>query len=159
MWACGHKSLDEVRALIAAGADVNNADEDGFGPLMCACVQGRTEIVRFLLDVGAAADRPDAIGRTPLSWTVTKGDFVETVELLVSAGADINRADDDGFTPLMRAALTEHPRCFEFLIKHGADTAPVNAHWHKNALEMAIERGSDQFKRLAENIRSGRRQH
>ncbi len=155
MKACNRESLDKVRRLIAAGADVHKADADRFGPMMCACVEGRANVVRSLLTQGAAVDRADEQGRTPLSWTVTRGDFHETADALISSGADVNRPDKDGFTPLMRAALVSHVRCFELLIRKGADVAPVNAYWGKTALEMAIERGSDELRKLAESVRCG----
>ena len=159
MNACARESLQSVQNLIAAGADVNKADADGFGPMMSACVEGRTDVVLFLIAHGAKVDALDAVGRTPLMWAVTKGDFDKTAKALISAGADINRRDTDGFTPLMRAALMNHVRCFDLLLRSGADTAPVNAHWQKTALEMAIERGSDELRKLAGSVRSeqGRR--
>jgi ankyrin repeat protein len=154
MRACAWESLQSVQKLIATGADVNKADDEGFDPMMCSCVEGRTDVVLLLIARGAKVDAPDEVGRTPLLWAVTKGDFDETAKALISAGADINRQDKDGFTPLMRAALMNHVRCFELLVRSGADTAPVNAHWRKTALEMAIERGSGELKKLAENIHS-----
>jgi ankyrin repeat protein len=36
--------------LLAAGADVNQADELGITPLMAAASQGRPEVVKLLLD-------------------------------------------------------------------------------------------------------------
>lgn len=155
MKACAWESLQSVQKLTAAGADVNKADGEGFGPMMCACVEGRTDVVLFLVAHGAKVDAPDEVGRTPLLWAVTKGDFDKTAKALISAGADINRRDKDGFTPLMRAALMNHVRCFELLVRNGADTAPVNAHWRKTALEMAIERGSDELRKIAQSVRSG----
>ena len=154
MKACAWESLQNVQKLIAAGADVNKADAEGFGPMMCACVEGRTDVVHFLIAHGAKVDAPDEVGRTPLLWAVTRGDFDKTANALTSAGADINRRDKDEFTPLMRAALMNHVRCFELLVRNGADTAPVNGHWRKTALEMAIERGSDELRKLAESVRS-----
>lgn len=154
MKACAWGSLQSVQKLIAAGADVNKADAEGFGPMMCACVEGHTDVVLFLIAHGAKVDAPDEVGRTPLLWAVTKGDFDKTATALISAGADINRRDKDGFTPLMRAALMNHVRCFELLVHNGADAALVNAHWRKTALEMAIERGSDELRKLAESVRS-----
>ncbi len=115
MKACNRESLDHVRQLIVAGAGVHKGDADGFGPMMCACVEGRADVVRFLLTYSAAVDRADEQGRTPLSWTVTKGDFHETAGALISAGADANRPDKDGFTPLMRAALLSNFRVSSFL--------------------------------------------
>jgi ankyrin repeat protein len=155
MKACNRESLDKVNRLIAAGADVRKADAERFGPMMCACVEGRTDVVLFLISHSAKVDGTATSGRTPLSWTVTRGDFEETAKALISAGANVNHRDKDGFTPLMRAALMNNVHCFGLLLRNGADPTPVNAHWHKTALEMAIERGSDELRNLAESVRSG----
>jgi len=156
MKACAWESPENVRKLIAVGAEVNKADAEGFGPMMCACVEGRTDVVLLLIAHGAEIDATDEAGRTALSWAVTRGDFDKTAEALISAGAEVNRRDKDGFTPLMRAALMNNARCFELLVRNCADTAPVNAHWRETALEMAMERGSDELRKLAESVRSGK---
>ena len=153
MVASNRKSLGDVKTLVAAGADVNKGDEEDFGPLMCAAVEGRTDVVSFLLQNGANVDATDQYGHTALSWAVTKGDFDGTAKVLIDAGADINKANKLGFTPLMCAALTDHPRCFALLLDHGADVTPVNQTWHKTALEMALERGSKKLKELALTLR------
>lgn len=154
MRACVSKPLDQVRATIAAGADVNKHDKDGFGPLMCASVNGRADVIELLLQHGAQVDAVDEDGRSSLSWVVTKGDFEKAAQSLISAGANVNRADAGGFTPLMRAALLDHVRCFELLVQNGAETRVVHPDWHKTALEMAIERGSEGLKAIAEKLRA-----
>lgn len=153
MIAANQKCLADVEALLAVGADVNKGDEEGFGPLMCGAVRGRTDIVVSLIRRGAVVDATDEYGHTALSWTVTKGDFDVTAKALIEAGADVNKADGGQFTPLMRAALMDHPRCFALLLKHGADVTPINPHWKKTALEMALERGSEKLREIARTIR------
>src|SRR5580765_3808827 len=69
MKACNRESLDKVNRLIAAGADVRKADAERFGPMMCACVEGRTDVVLFLISHSAKVDGTATSGRTPLSWT------------------------------------------------------------------------------------------
>jgi len=60
-----HKNqLGSVRALIAAGADVNGRGDNGLTPLMLAAAQGEPEIVEELLQAGA---NPRLHG--PLRWT------------------------------------------------------------------------------------------
>jgi ankyrin repeat protein len=44
---------DTVHALLAAGADVNAKDRDGWTALMFAAVKGHTDIVRVLRQAGA----------------------------------------------------------------------------------------------------------
>jgi len=146
--------LEDTQALIDAGADVDKGDAGGFRPLMCAAVEGRSEIIGLLLQRGARVDATDGYGRTAMSWAVTKGDFDGSAKVLIQFGANVNKADEGGFTPLMRSALADHPRCFALLLESGADVNPVNPTWQKTALEMALERGSEPLKALAR--RSGR---
>ena len=53
--AVGHEQdgIDAVRSQLAAGASVNERDENGWTPLMHAALECRAEIVAFLLDHGA----------------------------------------------------------------------------------------------------------
>jgi len=49
-----YKGLTEVaKALIAAGADVNQADNDGWTPLHWAAGEGHTEVAEALIAAGA----------------------------------------------------------------------------------------------------------
>lgn len=131
-------------------------DDKGFGPLMCASGQGRTDVIMVLLRHAAQIDAVDEYGRTPLSWAVTKGDFEKAAEVLIAAGADVNHKDRGGFTPLMRTALLNHVRCFELLIKNRAETGAVHPEWRKTALDMAVERGSEALKAVAQRLRAQR---
>ncbi len=65
-------------------------------------------------------------GGTPLYQAMFGGD-VDTVEYLLSIGADVNKGTEDGETPLHVAAAAESERALELvktLVAHGAD---VNA--------------------------------
>jgi hypothetical protein len=66
-----HKNRNAaVRALIAAGADVDGATVAGFTPLMMAAAYGNTETVDLLLDEGANPRRRTRAGNTALSLAV-----------------------------------------------------------------------------------------
>jgi len=149
MWASNRGSLDVVKELTAAGADINKADDEGFSSLMCASVADQTEVIKYLLRRGALVDAIDDYGRTALSWTVTKGDFDHAAMALISAGANVNQTDKGGFTPLMRAALTKHPRCFRMLITHGADAGTRHPEHAASALEMAAKSCDPTMEELA----------
>ncbi len=64
-------------------------------------MQGRTEVVRALLDAGLAVDSRGWSNFTPLDQAAMHG-WVETVRLLIERGADLHDCafDDDGPTPL-----------------------------------------------------------
>jgi ankyrin repeat protein len=58
-----------------------------------------SELLRFLLENGAAKDDRDQNKRTPLSWAAEYGSLA-SVKLLLKHGAKINSIDDMNSTPL-----------------------------------------------------------
>jgi ankyrin repeat protein len=85
----------------------NGADPDYFAvPLVGAIQEGRTEVVRWLMDNGADVNRRTIDGRyTPLISAVSSA-RLEVLQLLLSKGADTNGTDIDGETPLMKAVAS-----------------------------------------------------
>lgn len=73
--------IGAVKALLAAGADVNGGEEDADRPLHSALRAGDVELVRLLLDGGADPDLPGRDGLVPLCLCGT----VEMLELLLAA--------------------------------------------------------------------------
>jgi hypothetical protein len=79
---------DTVQRLLAAQPSLIRAP----GPLHRAALQGRTEILRTLLDLGADIHAADHEGSTALHRAV-QGGSVAAVMLLLDTGADINRRE------------------------------------------------------------------
>jgi len=65
--AASRGKLDEVQALVAAGADVAFVDESRAGPLHLAAARGHAAVLDFLATHGADVDADDAKGRTGAS--------------------------------------------------------------------------------------------
>ena len=63
-------------------------------------------------------------GGTPLMAAVVLND-VKCVNILLKAGADVNKVDFYSDTALMWAPRTGHTKCLEILIKSGADVNAV----------------------------------
>jgi hypothetical protein len=60
-------NLEEVKSIVAGGGDVNwQLEPTGLSPLMAAASNGKTEVVRYLLNNGADPLLKDANGRTAL---------------------------------------------------------------------------------------------
>jgi ankyrin repeat protein len=69
-----HKNqLGSVRALLAAGAEVDGRADNGLTPLMLAAAQGEAEIVEELLAAGADPRLHGPIGWTALEQAVGNG--------------------------------------------------------------------------------------
>ena len=68
--------------------------------LIDAVKAGDRARVRALLKQPAELTRTEADGTTALHWAV-RADDLETVRLLLAAGADVNAATREGITPLV----------------------------------------------------------
>ena len=102
-------NLERVKALLAAGADVDARNHKGQSALHCAAKAGFAPIVALLLDAGAAVDARDAQGERPLaaalrSTVKDKERLRDVIRLLAAAGANADLADDRGHTPRRIAA-------------------------------------------------------
>jgi ankyrin repeat protein len=135
-----------VRALLRRGADVN-AKEPSHSQtaLMWAAAQGHPEAVAVLLEGGAdlrarsrdytqtvTSEVTQRAGREELNYTVTRGGStallfaarsgdVESVRLLLAAGADVNDALPDGTSALVLAAHSGHGSVAALLLEKGAN--------------------------------------
>ena len=102
-------SVERVRELIVAGADVNVCNYKGQTALHCAAKAGFRDIVTLLLEHGAAVDAQDRQGETPLATVLRstvkdKAGLRDVVRLLVAAGADPAKPDNKGRSPQAVAA-------------------------------------------------------
>lgn len=122
-------TIETVRLLIAAGADVNPPPAGGTTPLMAAASRNSPDVLKLLLDAGARAslNAKDGLGRTALMLAPgSRFDPSGTAaaRILVAAGADVNAADREGRTPLMLSAWRQDLASIDLLLKAGAS---VNA--------------------------------
>ncbi|KAF5566747.1 ankyrin repeat domain-containing protein [Fusarium phyllophilum] len=126
-WAAGEGHSQVVGALLAwhLGVDVDGVDEKGRSSLLLAAQRGFGTVVKLLLHAGAAPDKADKLGRTPLSWGVKCPDIVG---LLLQAKADMNTSDIYQHSPLSYAAAGAYETTVKLLLEHGAyiDTRDVN---------------------------------
>lgn len=86
--ACEFGHVQVAQLLIAAGAAVDAARDDGATPLYKACQDGgKPAIAQLLVTAGAQVNQQDRAGMTPLWLSVHRG-CTELVKLLLEAGAD-----------------------------------------------------------------------
>lgn len=104
-------------------------------PLWCAAVAGKLPVVKCLVKKGANVNSVSDTGSTPVRSACFMT-HLDIVQLLVSSGADILKANYNGGTCLINSVQSV-PLC-EYLLKHGAD---VNAQdiQLKTALHYAIQ--------------------
>ncbi|MFK0573154.1 ankyrin repeat domain-containing protein, partial [Endozoicomonas sp.] len=91
-----------VTLLISNSAVVDQADKRQVTPLILASsIKGYGNIVELLLAAGADVDHEDVGGLTAL-YVAAVGYHFETAKMLIKAGANLDKANNDGDTPRMR---------------------------------------------------------
>jgi len=128
-------SLEKVKELIKAGADVNAQDEKyGFTALMVASYFSNSEVVKELLRVSPNSVNIKAKnGSTALLCALHQSVFIsgqetsnimETVKALVQAGADVSIENAAGDTPLIFGCVS--PVIMRYLIDNKANVNAQN---------------------------------
>ncbi|EGT36334.1 hypothetical protein CAEBREN_21403 [Caenorhabditis brenneri] len=96
---------------------IDETDNEGWSALLNAAHGGFVDIVRLLIDHGAAVDQPDLMGWSPLMWAVYKN-HLDVVDLLLNAKGHVNLIDEeDGLTPLIVASGRGFAQIVERLIE------------------------------------------
>lgn len=93
-------------------------------PLMIASSNGCSfNLVKHLLKAGEDPNEiEEKYGYSPLMFAVAGGN-VQTVQVLVSAGADVNHQANDGITALIDASARGNSEIVRILLDHGANSS------------------------------------
>jgi hypothetical protein len=94
-------------------------------PLMLASEKGHVEVVRWLLDHGAAING-GGIRRLTALFCASESGRLPVARLLLERGADPTTATRWGSTPLMAASLQGHLEVVRMLLGHPSAKATVN---------------------------------
>lgn len=100
---------DSVRALLDAGANVDEVDGDGITVLGWAAIANRLDMARLLIQRGADVNHVDKKGMTPLLYAASI-DFGDSamVDLLIHSGARTSARTKEGLTALDLARKYDH---------------------------------------------------
>lgn len=120
-WAARSGTLQDVQALIAAGADVNAADAEGATPLLDSAMSNDINAIA-LIGAGADIGAKNNSGQTALHLASLGSE--KLVQALMDAGADIAAQDTMGCAPLHFAAGARDHYKVPILLNAGGD---VNA--------------------------------
>ena len=136
---------DALAYLLDHGADLNHVDHEGWTSLMMAANKNHLQIVNLLLLRGA---NPNIVnkssGISALHEAAFNGHF-EIAQCLVDRGADVNAADNNGWSPLMWAAQERHISVVNLLLLRGADPNLVGqrgGNYNEPALSDAASNGN-----------------
>jgi ankyrin repeat protein len=143
---------DKLKRLLNAGVNIEARDVNGSTPILIATANNHTNIVKILLDAGANPNEKNRWqdttlvwaahfnnvemakllvakeamleyinGQTALHFACWRGD-VNIVKYFLTIGADINKKDHDGMTPLAYALKDNKTAIVEHLKSQGAIT-------------------------------------
>ncbi|XP_066095557.1 protein phosphatase 1 regulatory subunit 12B isoform X3 [Saccopteryx bilineata] len=119
--ACSSGDVDEVKRLLARGADINTANVDGLTALHQACIDENFDMVKFLVENRAYVNQQDNEGWTPLHAAASCG-YLNIAEYFLSHGASVGIVNSEGEVP---SDLAEEPAMKDLLLeqvkKQGVD--------------------------------------
>jgi ankyrin repeat protein len=142
--------LAALKTLAATGA--NQRGDRDTTPLMFAAAYGSVQAVDLLLKAGADVNAKNALGYTPLMWSVTEP---AKATLLIEHGADVNAKSRTGRTALIIAAMQNgSDSVVQMLLAKGADPLAVDTAqqsfllaaskgFNPRQVRLAVQKGAD----------------
>ena len=148
----GLKALDYaadrgLREVVTCLSVKETTDGHGNTPLHQAVFNGQSETVRMLLPTsGNMLNAPNDAGETPLIIACMKGNLI-IADLLIDAGAEVNKALLNGNTPLHFAVWSENKFIGRKLIATNAQVDAQNENG-ETPLILAAREGNNEFAAL-----------
>lgn len=111
--------LEQVKAIVSHGANINARDRHEHTPLTWAAIESHKEIVKFLIDNGADVNSISTLGNSVLMFS----DSAEITLLLLQSGrlTSINHQNNQQKTALHYAVAKGDYAQVVALIEHGAN--------------------------------------
>ena len=100
-YAIENGTLDDVRALLAAGADPDGPDVVGAPCMLATAASGSVAVLNAMLDAGASIDAQSSY-RTTALWIAANVDDAAMARALLARGANPTLANDVGEPPWSR---------------------------------------------------------
>lgn len=124
--AASRGNLEEVKALLANGADVHTTDTYGRTPLHVAAYAGHHEVMRVLVNAGADPNVLENDDYDIVTIAAVAND-IHTLELALALGTSAgNITSPYEGTALIAAAHLGHTEVVQILIRHAAPLDHVN---------------------------------
>jgi hypothetical protein len=130
MWyAILHQNYPAVQTLVALGLDPDKQFAHGIGSALYYAMLSRKDpsdqtgirLLQAMFDGGFSPNYKTPAGTPLLQRAAGPGGSLETVQLLLERGANINARDSLGRTALTDAITATNPDIALYLVNHGAD--------------------------------------
>ena len=116
------------------------AREKNASDLRKFAAKGELDVVKLLLEKGAAVNQMDEFGQAPLFLAAGEG-HRDVVELLLAKGAAVNQTGVEGRSPLLLASERGHRDVVELLLAKGAAVNLTEDTLGWSSLFVAAEKG------------------
>ncbi|MBA3237948.1 MAG: ankyrin repeat domain-containing protein [Parachlamydiaceae bacterium] len=139
-YAAMYGNVDIINVLLLLNSKFLNAENNNKAtPLIVAIQHGQEFTVKYLLDHKASVNTITAAGYTPLHSALHHGNEVISMALMGQHGVDVNKATEEGVTPLMLACDLDSKNLVLEILRKGA-----NPHAERKdgmtALDLAVKR-------------------
>jgi len=124
--AAAKGEYSKVVSYVKKGISIDAKNQARWTALGYACKYNYPDIVKFLIENGAAINEPVNTGSTPLAVALLAGNF-DIADYLIQKKADINKSDLMGMSPLMWAAKDGNLKVVKYLVEHGANVNQQNS--------------------------------
>ncbi len=133
---------EKAQKYLERGFKIDARDNMGKTPLLYCLQQNKTDFAMFFIDHGANINVTDYHGNTSLHYAIENCTTDEMTFFLIEKGVDINKANNEMYTPFHYSVLFSCDILPYFLIDKGADYKKITA-LNENALHLSIESGCD----------------
>lgn len=154
--AAGGGHEDIVTDLLISGASPRRRadDESGHTPLHNAAAMGQATVASVLLENAARVDALSLDSACSALMLASENGHVSTAKILLAAGADGNKRNEESLSALDSAAAKGYIGVVKAILDHGADVTARDAcgwtalHWsalcnHEAIVDVLLDAGAD----------------
>jgi ankyrin repeat protein/L-ascorbate metabolism protein UlaG (beta-lactamase superfamily) len=145
-------NLVEVKRLLSETPNrLDEKDERGSTPLLIATLNGKKEVVEYLVAQGADIKAVNMRGNTALHLAAYGGS-PDLVEYFLAKGFDVNSKSLTGLTPLIYSIMAERPEVVKLLLAKGADITIADSTYGGSAIHWACNRKNAEIREMLLSI-------
>jgi len=136
-------NVTELQKLLAAGAPLDQLDEDGLTALHYACYSGNFECVQALVEKNASLDVIDPSENTPIHFAC-QADQTKVVKYLLEQNNAINmltKKAENGWTPFILCAQKGNVELMQLMVNLNVDIGEAD-HFGSSPLHWACRNGN-----------------